>query len=451
MSSIDSIEKIELHQFTTSVERRIQVRQNTRLVPNDTHNAGMITTRTTDNTGGNASNHVSDSSAPIQPFEWLTSPESIGGLVRTQVLLPSGNGSHAPRALHIGCGSSTVGEYLVQALRFGHVLNVDKDGETLGGMEARWNEMQRAAKQEENPQLASAMEFRCLDYTTERLPEGCADSFDLVVDKSTLDCTLCSDCAATASFLMEIYRTLRRPTCDPIGDANDDSSNGRNGGVYLVVSFHEIDLILPLVRDLPGANWTVTHTTMERQVECVATNARGYGSSSNDDETDNFGTAASAETQARKPLNVLIARRERGEPLELDFDAVVGHVQEVNDRWFRDEQPLLTEERISELGRAFGLVVEGSSNHDGHDEAGLPSSPPSEQRTTAAAMGVSRVLPLRDAYGVVFTEAEREHLTFEHFLEDWEAFRLEDASANANEPEGTMDFDLALRFLEANQ
>ena len=93
------------------------------------------------------------------------------------------------------------------------------------------------------------MEFLTLDFTKESLPEHYNNSFDLVLDKSTLDCTLCSD-IATASLLLEVYRTLKE-----------------DGGVYIVVSFHELDLLLPLLRDLPGALWDVECTTMERQVE----------------------------------------------------------------------------------------------------------------------------------------------------------------------------------------
>mmetsp|Transcript_595 Transcript_595/g.1391 ORF Transcript_595/g.1391 Transcript_595/m.1391 type:complete len:117 (+) Transcript_595:637-987(+) len=99
----------------------------------------------------------------------------------------------------------------------------------------------------------------------------------------------------------------------------------------------------------------------------------------------------------------------------------------------------------------------------------------------AGATETSKFLSLEDAYEVIFTEAEREHLTYEHFLEDWVAFATSSiggepchhtgqrqsnldnandatattfASSNGDDttdrPEG-MTYDSALRFLEANQ
>ena len=251
---------------------------------------------------------------------------------------------------------------------------------------------------------------------------------------------------------MEIYRTLKP-----------------SGGVYLIISFHELDLILPLLRDLPGASWTVSHTTMERQVERLATPLYDVGSASrgstiianitNGDTNRSDNPAVDGDpghegssTNGRKPLNVLIARRRCDLPtdsdpsslsLVMEFESVAKHVQDVNDRWFREEQPLLTEERIRDLRRAF---VDGGSDGSGDR---------------------SRVLSLTEAYQVIFTDAEREHLTFEHFLEDWEAFRCEcgEGTPAESDPVGTnndelgaivfdrngVTYDLALNFLEANQ
>jgi hypothetical protein len=457
--------------------------------------------------GNDASTMSITKSTKIQPFEWLTSPESIGGFVREHVLESSSSSNSAsnnepPRAMHIGCGSSTVGEYLVRELCFSKVVNVDRDRETMEGMAERWSEMTdngddctntttstatigktEDEKTEKEPsrvlfpsstillpteEISSSssssssslsrnhqqqhhnnpMEFWCLDYTSETLPENYADSFDLVVDKSTLDCTLCSDCSATASFLMEIYRTLKV-----------------NGGVYMVISFHELDLILPLLEELPGAQWTVSHTTMDRQVECLVANASGRSSSTaspnnNTSDLTSHG-AGSNESSSRKPLNVLIARRrwsvcetnvgstaggESSPPPALVFEKVVEHVQTVNDRWFQDEQPLLTETRIEDLRKAFFSPEEPNNNNDQEREGGKSNSNSN-----------SKHLSLEEAYEVVFTDAEREHLTYEHFLEDWEAFCKEEE--NQEEPDklgetnvkGIMTYDLALNFLRANQ
>ena len=390
----------------------------------------------------------------IQPFEWLTSPESIGRFVREHVLNGEGHASNdacerkEPTAMHIGCGSSTVGEYLVRELGFRKVVNVDRDREILEGMAERWSEMSNAEssrnaeeKKDEaiegkgsllltpdnysidNGEREKSMEFWCLDYTSQTLPECYSDSFDLVVDKSTLDCTLCSDCSATAAFLSEIYRTL-----------------SSSYGVYLVISFHELDLILPLLRDLPGAHWDISHTTMERQVECLDANKNSYATETSNPLPIEKDPDNDTETipSNRKPLNVLIARKlpicetEMGvegstSPPKLVFEDVVKHVQEVNDRWFQDEQPLLTNERIEDLKAAF-------FGNEGH----------------------SKRMPLEDAYCAMFTDAEREHLTYEHFLEDWEAFCQEgqeqDKSPTLDDQNTSIvTYDLALSFLRANQ
>jgi hypothetical protein len=62
-------------------------------------------------------------------------------------------------------------------------------------------------------------------------------------------------------------------------------------------------------------------------------------------------------------------------------------------------------------------------------------------------------LSLRDAYGVIFTDAEREHLTYGHFLEDWEAFCDDEAKQEENVMATTtsVTYDQAIEFLRANQ
>jgi hypothetical protein len=134
------------------------------------------------------------------------------------------------------------------------------------------------------------MEFFTLDFTRQSLPDPYIDSFDLVLDKSTLDCTLCSD-SATASLLLEVYRTLKT-----------------NGGVYIVISFHEMELLLPLLQDLPGARWTVEHTTMDRQIEKICTSIGIIQAVTGPNASENEATIISP-SEDKKPLNVIIAKR----------------------------------------------------------------------------------------------------------------------------------------------
>jgi hypothetical protein len=114
-------------------------------------------------------------------------------------------------------------------------------------------------------------------------------------------------------------------------------------------------------------------------------------------------------------VNVLICRRNGSHDSidELDRDQVRHHVHQTNDEWFQSHNPMLTRTRQDELQKAFQ----------------------------------NRSLDLQTCYTVLFTEPEREHLTFEHFLEDWEGFR-------ETRPKIEMDrmtFDTAVAFLKEMQ
>jgi hypothetical protein len=120
----------------------------------------------------------------------------------------------------------------------------------------------------------------------------------------------------------------------------------------------------------------------------------------------------------------------------LDFEAVYEHVHRVNDQWFRVQQPLLTPERIQELKGGFGGVI---LNDD--DERHVDLNPTK-----------SKNIPLEKAYHLLFTEAEREHLTFDHFLEDWDAFvEMKGFSGNNDRGVRTMTFETAIDFLTEMQ
>ena len=199
----------------------------------------------------------------------------------------------------------------------------------------------------------------------------------------------------------------------------------------MVISFHELDLLLPLLRDLPGANWTVEHTTMERQVERLT----GKTTTKSPLTVENDGSASKHfSTDNRKPLNVLVCRRGAGDNAPgggLDFDAVCDHIHRVNDQWFQEQQPLLTEDRIRDLKFAFednGIDGEGG------------------ERITDG-----RTLSIDEAFLVLFTEAEREHLTFDHFLQDLEAFQATRKAMNSTQDSKVMSFETALEFLKEMQ
>ena len=97
----------------------------------------------------------------------------------------------------------------------------------------------------------------------------------------------------------------------------------------------------------------------------------------------------------------------------LDRNEVRHHVYTTNDVWFQSTNPMLTRTRHNDLKNAFG------------DE----------------------LLDLQTCYTVLFTEAEREHLTFEHFMQDFDAF----LETRQNITRECMSFETAVDFLEEMQ
>ena len=328
----------------------------------------------------------------IRPFEWLTNASSLKPLLEGIVVL-----SETKRALHVGCGSSTVGEFLIKEINYDQVVNVDMDGPTLRQMENRW--------QQQSPN-DERLVFCEVDLVNDQIPYP-SGYFDVVIDKSTLDCTLCSD-EATAGLLYEVYRCLNQ-----------------EHGAYVVISFHHVDLLFPLLRDCPGTDWHVSHQIIRREVEDVVGNNSNNRAivaqdeikptvPSPDSNAESAWTTGSFEPteEYRRTVNVMICRR-RGPRGELDRGKIRDHVHETNDEWFQSHNPMLTRTRHDELQSMFA----------------------------------SRVLDLRKCYDALFTEAEREHLTFEHFLEDWDAF----LETRPNIERDCMSFETAVAFLEEMQ
>lgn len=319
----------------------------------------------------------------IRPFEWLTSPGSLRQILGT-ISEERNNGT----ALHIGSGSSTVGEFLVEELGYQQVLDVDKDEETLQRMKQRWHERCLKTGVDE-----SRLKHVVHDFTISPIEQAQDASMDLVMDKSTLDCTLCSE-NATAALLVEVYRCL----------AMD--------GVYVLISFHEKDLLFPLLRDLPGSDWEVTCQTMDRQVERLGIDPDYQ--SEKDDVCDGV--------SSHPPLNVLVARKierngkgnhQNHHHHHLCIDETISHVHRVNDAWFQQSRPLLTRQRREELQSSF-----------------------------------VQPLPLSEAYQSLFTDAEREHLTYEYFLEDWNDFCQQ---KRKDVVDSRISFELAIEFLQVMQ
>ena len=332
----------------------------------------------------------------IRPFEWLTSPASLRGIL-TSWHDEAQQPPYGRRAIHIGSGSSTVGEFLVNELGYDLVLDVDKDEEALIRMRKRWTNSCAARTRTTtttttttNPD-PSRLQHVLVDFTQEQIPQAPDASFGLIVDKGTLDCSLCSD-NGTAHLLAEMYRCLSV------------------GGRYVVISLHEQELLFPLLSDLPGAQWDVSCHTMARQVERLDGGSALPPTKVVTDEVEG------KSSQQHPPLSVLIARKRDIRPTEdchsLKVEEIGDHVRRINDVWFQQSRPLLNAQRTEEL------------------------------RTTFV-----QALPPPEAYQYLFTEAEREDLSYDFFLEDWHAF----VALREMNQDAFITFDLAVDFLTVMQ
>ena len=381
----------------------------------------------------------------LQPFDWLTSAASL-----ESILLPILGGALSNRVLHVGCGSSTLGELLLEDARYNvsTVVNVDCDTETLERMEQRWKNKRVQSRRATQEQRNQTMQFVTADFT---LPDALrhftddsrnASKFDVVVDKSTLDCMLCSDTGAIG-LLLETYRCLKE-----------------NGGVYLVISFHPSDFIRPLLENLPGAHWDVECTSLPRQMEQLTNIERNTTSSSSSTVADmgNEGANASVTnvnttytwssgtfqpddryvkyvtviTCRRQPRDSATSTSETSDEL-LDWDQVYDHVHRINSQWYQQTNPMLTKERVHTIEQAFASLTK---------EAGTEAME----------------LLLEQCYPLLFTDDERENLSYDDFIGDWQSF-LAKYSTNGEMhdqrseqlPTDRMSFATAIAFLHVMQ
>lgn len=366
----------------------------------------------------------------IRPFEWLTSASSLQPFLCKALHLSSSTGDapsstddqpRSKRAVHVGCGSSVLGEHLLNdpIYRVCHVLNVDKDKETLDLMKLRWQRSQEevplSTRGTDEEASDAQLQFQCVDFCNDSI-DADPESYDLVVDKSTLDCTLCSD-RTTASLLAEIYRLLRP-----------------DGGVYLLVSFHDKALLQPLLQGLPGADWSVEHYVMPREVENLSANndksakhdTRDWAGEDRVEAVVDKLEGSSAwssgsfhpDEQYRRTVNVFLCRKKRTCedetcPCILDGDAVYEHVNATSNQWYKNESPMLTSQRKSFMQEAFA----------------------------------GKHLCLKKAYNLMFTDAEREHLAYDYFVEDWQAF----VASRPSLPRDKLSFETAVTFIDEMQ
>ena len=431
----------------------------------------------------------SDTAAVDAPFEWLTGFKSIRHLVTPSRIIFGSDTStinayyHSSQkspihlnALHVGCGTSTIGESLAclrertpngRLLQYGNVVNVDNDRCALKAMQNRWENRRQTHTEDKH----GIMQWECLDFSSDESCRLALDGvnqqlmsakntdannnqggcFDLVLDKSTLDCLLCTESETIAQFLCEVYSALRVPTISSVCNQDDNSSEQSTidqynwGGVYVLITFHPPEFIEQLLQQLPGADWHIEQEIIQREMENVKENKHCIAkveevnsesvqdlhqptpSSSSSTSPWSSGTF-NPNDNYRKTLNVFTCRRqssncEQHENL-LDKDLVQQHIELVCDEHYKTNNPMITTERKEQLRLAFLEAIK--MKNDTRD---------------------TTTIELKQCYQMLFTDAEKEHLSYEYFIEDWEAYCRKCSTINRS----GMTFDVALDFLNEMQ
>ena len=418
------------------------------------------------------------------PFEWLTNFQSLRHLLLPSFIVgdirPSSaeSASDAPtlnlNALHVGCGTSTVGESLLclrekefggYQLQYGHVVNVDIDQDALDVMQHRWKQRLLQTQGIDNIELG-VMDWRHLDFKSEESCRLALDPlyrsllqrppsnphndlggyFDLVLDKSTLDCLLCSETDVVAVFLCEVYRALKVPNPSP---------DHPHGGVYVLVTFHPVEFIQQLLSGLPGAHLEITYEVIKRKADIVNTIdaleveevVSGTNQLKFEHETPKeLPTVSSAwssgsfnpDENYRKTITVFTCRRKlnptqgiSNQTYTLDRRLVREHVESTCDKWYQTASPMVTNEREATLREDFQKAVVS-------------------QHGAESTLNEDVLLDLKTCYELMFTEEEKQVLPYDYFIEDWEAYCQNESRAVEFSRQG-MTIQTAIDFLQEMQ
>ena len=435
---------------------------------------------------------IENNSEEAVPFEWLTNFSSLVHLLDPNYLWNNPQLSTKPknrRVLHIGCGSSILAEHLVRHFHeYSFLVNADNDEETLLGMKLRWHNLKRKWKSNGDTKITSECFWTKVDFNHDEIldydndddddtnrtarydydtnndtnltDEKCLDNhfklkknyFDLVLDKSTLDCALCSDDAASG-LLFNTYQSL--------------TSNG----IYFVVSFHHVDFILPLLKNCPGIEWDVEHHVVPRQVDTpryiddinatfhipkeslLLQSIKSKGESKKAHPQSSWSNTHGTfqpDEQYGKFVNVFICRRVcknlqhddhsksaiKHQQL-LNRDQMTIHIHDCNDMHFKVHNPMVTHVRIEQIKQSFLDKIKLCVHEQ--DES---------QCCSDEQLLKTNILSLKSCYDILFTDAEKEHLDMDFFMEDFMAFAQEHPSLC---DENGMSFEAAILFLETMQ
>eukprot|EP00831_Metopus_contortus_P050327 TRINITY_DN4233_c0_g1_i4.p1 TRINITY_DN4233_c0_g1~~TRINITY_DN4233_c0_g1_i4.p1 ORF type:complete len:202 (-),score=33.87 TRINITY_DN4233_c0_g1_i4:121-726(-) len=127
--------------------------------------------------------------------------------------------------LNVGCGSSRLSEEMYKE-GFQHITNVDISPTVIKQLHERYKEE------------SATMKFQVMDV---RKLEFNAGTFDVVIDKGTLDCILCGEGSKASSDLMlrEVYKVLSP------------------SGIYICISYGVPTFREPILMKSEW-NWTLT-------------------------------------------------------------------------------------------------------------------------------------------------------------------------------------------------
>ena len=287
------------------------------------------------------------------------------------------------RVLVAGCGTSKLSAQLVADVGFGEVVSVDNDAGCIAHM---------AGVYRAEPRLRWCVHDLVEPHTTVATFPERDGSFDLVVDKGTLDAVLVE--GAVHSMLAEVHRLLRV------------------GGVYLVFSINSDRLLHPLL-SMEALGFDVTCHDI---VELKPGHAR----------PPTAATVAGTHAEGLVVSTVAVCRKRHA---AVDLRRLADEEAHVLDVYFKEERPLLTADEEARVRDYYDAMGAGAGMDMDMGGGGGPS------------------LDLPTAYRGMFDVAmggcDELGYSYELFLEDVERFTLQRP--------GRMSADEAVEFLRTMQ
>lgn len=341
--------------------------------------------------------------AKIGFFDWITEFNLINGYFDAEHTLI--NDRQTSRILVAGCGTSKLSAQLAD-IGFDDIVSIDNDSGCISHMMNLHREDPRLKWYVHDlvePQNTAMKTFHEVD-----------GSFDLVVDKGTLDAILVEGSIHT--MLHEVHRLLRL------------------GGVYLLFSINSEQLLYPLL-SMESLGFHVSCHELALPKPVAASSSAVSGSIVGLPSSDGEGLVIST---------VLVCKKV-SDTASIDMQRLAAEERQVMDNYFQHEQPFLTAEEEDRIRNHFDCVGKPAAAW-GIDESGAGMG-----MDTDVGMDVEDSVPCLDlaaAYGAMFDSAvggiggELEY-TYELFLEDMARFPLRHP--------GRMTVDESIEFLRAMQ